>query len=230
MTGIFVTATGTELGKSFICAQLLRLGNQQKISFLPSKPVISGWPTTSNDIVHSDTGILLTASDLLINEENIAAVSPWRYTLPLSPDMAAIAEGHVIDIDALIDFCHKRSQVAKQQGKIHLIEGVGGLMSPINGAFTNLEWLIALKCPCILIAGSYLGSLSHTLTALKVLTMQNVTVRAVVVNETRDSTVGFRDTVNYLKRYIAPIPVLSLTHQSKAPITDSILSLYRLIV
>lgn len=230
MTGIFVTATGTELGKSFICSQLLRFGNQQKIGFLPSKPVISGWPTASADIVNSDTGILLTASDLPINEENIAAVSPWRYTLPLAPDMAATAEGRAIDTGALIDFCHQRTRLAQKLGKMHLIEGVGGLMSPINGAFTNLEWLCALKYPCLLVVGSYLGSLSHTLTALKVLTMQNVTVRAVVVNETLGSTVGFNDTVNYLKKYIAPIPVLSVTHQSKAPIVDSLLSLYRLIV
>lgn len=230
MTGIFVTATGTDLGKTFISAQLLRLANHQNTAFLPSKPVISGWSIVEADVANSDTGKLLTAVGLPINDENISAVSPWRFTQPLSPDMAAIAEQKEIPPQALIDFCQHRTKAAAQQNKIHLIEGAGGLMSPINGSFTNLEWLCALACPCILIVGSYLGSLSHTLTALKVLKMHDIKVLAVVVNETRHSTVGLSDTVNYLKTYIAPTPLLCMTFQIDTEIPDPLLSLYKLIV
>lgn len=208
MTGFFVTATGTEIGKTFITTALVRYAKNQKVSFLPSKPIISGW---SDDIEQSDTGLLLKAAGLLINEANIEALSPWRYTLPLTPDMAAFLENREISISLLMDFCQKRQLLAKERNAIHLIEGAGGLMSPIKGRFTNLEWIKALDYRCILIVGSYLGTLSHTLTALKALESAGIKIAALVVNETPSSKVPLAYTVDYLSA-TAPFPVIEIPH------------------
>jgi dethiobiotin synthetase len=226
MTGFFVTATGTEIGKTFITQALVRYSKTQKIPFIPSKPIISGW---SNEIEESDTGLLLKAAGLAINEANIDAMSPWRFTLPLSPDMAAVAENREMDIQSLIQYCNKQRAFAQRQGAQYLIEGVGGLMSPIKGRFTNLEWIKTLNCRCIVVTGSYLGTLSHTLTALKVLENEGVEIAALVVNETPRSMVPLADTADYLHN-IASFPVIDIPWQQNTISHDYIARLYHALV
>ncbi|MCS5712632.1 dethiobiotin synthase [Candidatus Berkiella aquae] len=230
MAGIFIAATGTEIGKTFITAQLLQYGQHRRQPFWVSKPVISGWPQTAEAIPETDTAILLKAAALPLDDAHIQAISPWRFTLPLTPDMAAKAEGSPIDIDELIAFCQHRSELAKAQGKIHLIEGVGGLMSPINGRFTNLEWIKALNSRCILVTGSYLGALSHTLTALQVLWMQKIEVIAVVVNASFQSRVSLQATSDYLKEYVVDIPVITIPWQQNAAYAHNLPLLYDVLL
>src|SRR5262249_37315350 len=70
-----------------------------------------------------------------------------------------------------------------------LIEGVGGVMVPLGGRHTVLDWMTELKLPLLLVTGSYLGTISHTLTALDVLARRSLTVAAVVVSESAGSPV-----------------------------------------
>lgn len=226
MTGIFVTATGTEVGKTYVSEALIRYAKSQNALILPSKPVISGW--LPDDIEQSDTGRLLKAADLIVNEGNIEAISPWRLTLPLTPDMAAMKENKEINIQELIHFCEQRTLFAKNKGAKHLIEGVGGLMSPIKGRFTNLEWLKALNYRCILVTGSYLGTLSHTLTALRVLQNEGILIAALVVNETPKSSVFLTDTVDYL-RTDGAYPVIEIPWQPTAPSIHHLSPLYEVL-
>lgn len=226
MTGIFVTATGTEVGKTFISTALIRYANRKETAFLATKPIISGWPNSSNGIKDTDTALLIKAQDLPLNEENIAAVSPWRFTLALTPDMAAKAQDDPIDVSKLLDFCKRQEAQAVHQKKIHLIEGVGGLMSPIKGRFTNLEWVKSLQYPCILVVGTYLGALSHTLTALKVLQSEGVGVVALVVNETLNSPVSLAQTVEYLKDHVF-CDVIEMPWQPRDPVDAYIAALYQ---
>lgn len=211
MTGIFVTATGTEIGKTYVSSHLLSV---KKDAFLPSKPIISGWPSKQDEQEQTDTALLLKASGYPLSSKNIDMISPWRFALPLTPDMAALKEGREIDIEKLLDFCKQREELANLQHKQHLIEGVGGLMSPIWGQFTNLEWIKALNYRCILLTGSYLGSISHTLCALKVLNQEKVSIAALVVNETKASTVSLTETCDYYKKYVN-CEVIALPRQEK---------------
>ena len=64
---------------------------------------------------------------------------------------------------------------------IQLIEGAGGVMSPLTESSTNLDLITALGFPVVLVAASYLGCVSHILTALQVLGIQKVTVAAIVL-------------------------------------------------
>jgi dethiobiotin synthetase len=91
-----------------------------------------------------------------------------------------------------------------------LIEGIGGIMVPLDARHTVLDWMTALRLPLVLVAGSYLGTISHTLTALHVLARRNLTTAAVVVNETPDSTVSLNDTVGSIARFADGIDVIAL--------------------
>ena len=64
---------------------------------------------------------------------------------------------------------HSRADaIEKHSGKL-LIEGVGGIVVPLNDRHTVLDWMIALNVPLVLVTGTYLGTLSHTLTCIDVL-------------------------------------------------------------
>jgi dethiobiotin synthetase len=139
--------------------------------------------------------------------EDIARIAPWRYGAALSPDMAARVEGKTLDVDALIGFC--RDAVAAAPGML-LIEGVGGIMVPLDQRRTVLDWMAALRLPLILVAGSYLGTLSHTLTALDVLKRRELRVAAVVVSESEATTVPLGETLCTLANFVGDVTLLAV--------------------
>ena len=85
-------------------------------------------------------------------------------------------------------------------------------MVPLDDRHTVLDWMIELDVPLILAAGSYVGTLSHTLSALDVLDRNGLKVSAVVVNETPGSAAGLDDTAATIRRFSTGIEVLVLPH------------------
>src|SRR5690606_37868088 len=122
-------------------------------------------------------------------------------------DMAAAREGRALDYAALVAFT--RRAIDDRDGTL-LIEGIGGVMVPLDERHTVLDWIADLGIPVLLVAGSYLGTLSHTLTCLDVLRRRSVAIAALVVNETAGATVPLADTVATLRRFSASIPVTAL--------------------
>jgi len=205
MTALFVTATGTDIGKTYVAAGLIRhwLAAGRTVDAL--KPVVSGYEEAT--VAASDPGVLLQALGRTPTAAEVERIAPWRFAAPLSPDMAARREGRAGDYDALLDFCRK--EIAGRRDVL-LIEGVGGIMVPLDDRHTVLDWTAALGLPLLLVAGSYLGSLSHTLTALDVLRTRGLDAKAVVVSETPSSTVALAETVATLERFSPRIPVIAL--------------------
>ena len=204
MAGIFVTGTGTDVGKTFVTAALIRHLRRAGKAVDAFKPVVSGFDPAR--IEASDTGILLAALGRSVAAAEIDRISPWRFSAPLSPDIAARAEGRSIDFKALVDFSR---QAAYGSGTV-LIEGVGGIMVPLDERHTVLDWMSGLRIPVLLVAGSYLGTISHTLTALHVLAQRNLDIAGVVVSESENGGASLDDTVATIARFAVPIEVIGL--------------------
>ena len=99
-----------------------------------------------------------------------------------------------------------------------VIEGVGGAMSPISQDATGLDWLEALGCPTLLVAGSYLGAISHALTTHAAIAARRVAVAGLIVNETPGSTVDLDDTVAALRRFLPGLDVQPLRRDAATPL------------
>jgi dethiobiotin synthetase len=205
MVAVFVTASGTDIGKTYVAEALLRQWRQSGRLVAVLKPLLSGYDPA--DAASSDTGRLLTASGVAITPESIDLVSPWRYAAPLSPDMAAAREGKTVPVDDVIAYCAAAIAEADESGMSLLIEGIGGVMVPLDDTRTVADLIAALGIPAILVGGSYLGSLSHTLTAYEALRARNVTVDSVIVSETPDCDVPLDETRDVLARFVVPVPV-----------------------
>jgi dethiobiotin synthetase len=169
------------------------------------KPVISGFDTATAPA--SDSALLLDALGIPLCDEAIAAISPWRYAAPLSPNMAARAEGRAIDLDEVAAFC--RQELSAGADATVLIEGVGGLMVPLDERRTVLDWIARLNVPILLIAGSYLGAISHTLTCVEVLRSRGLPLAAILVNES-PAGIALQPTVETIAAFAGPSAVFAL--------------------
>ena len=211
MTTLFVTATGTDVGKTFIVTGLVghyRAANRQVDAI---KPVVSGFDPAAPEA--SDPALLIRALGREPTPAELERISPWRFAAPLSPDQAAQREGRSIDFQELVTFC--RRAVAVHRGVL-LIEGIGGVMVPLDAHHTVLDLMSLLRSPAMLVSGSYVGTISHTLTALEVLARRNVEIAAIVVSESPASAASLDETVAAIAHFADVIPVIGLPRPAGA--------------
>jgi len=205
MTAYFVTSTGTDIGKTFVTAGLIRHLREESRPVAALKPLVSGYD--SSVVETSDPAVLLRALGRQVTADEIAAVAPFRFRAPLSPDLAAAREGRSVDVEALLQF--SRDAVAAADGTL-FIEGVGGIMVPLDAKRTVLDWMAALGLPVILVVGGYLGTISHTLTAIDVIAKRSLRIACIVVSEKDNDTVPLDDTVATIARFSGDAEVVGL--------------------
>jgi dethiobiotin synthetase len=202
--GLFITGAGTEVGKTLIACALAHHLRRAERPVKVLKPIISGFdPDLAEE---SDTGLLLRAAGVKVTKAAIAEASPWRYADAISPNMAAARTGTSIDMDAVLEQC----RAALSDDHFTLIEGVGGVMAPVTDEITVLDWMAALGLPAVLVGGSYLGAISHTLTAAAVLIERAVPIRAVVVSESLDPPVPLAQTATTIAGFLPHLPVIAV--------------------
>lgn len=191
MRPIFVTGTGTDVGKTHILSALLEAHRAAGGKARIMKPVISGFDPAQLNA--TDTIRLMRANGDELTGEGVQSVSPWRFKAALSPDMAAFKEGRDLMIDSVVNWCLDRIDRALPT----VIEGAGGVMSPLATDGLNLDLMRELDARPILVTGAYLGAISHTLTALRVMDAHCT----VVVNDYKAAPVPAVDTARSIQRF-----------------------------
>ncbi len=165
-----VHGISTNVGKTHITRQLIKKTNLKFKENFAIKPLISGFDDESFE--KSDNCLLLKACGVENpNLEQVKSISQYLFSHPLSPDIAAKKENIEIDFGKVIDFCEKSIAKLPTDGKL-FIETAGGVCSPCSKthAMADISQSLAHHNPCnILVTVPYLGSLSHTISALKVL-------------------------------------------------------------
>lgn len=197
----FITSTGTGVGKTFVTASLAWQGRMAGRPVAAFKPVISGYGDED-----SDTSALLQAQGLPSDNATLERISPYRFAAPLSPHLAAAREGRRLDFNALLN----TSRAMEQPGGITLIEGVGGIMVPLNETHTTLDWMRSLGWPVVLVVGSYLGTLSHTLSAVATLQHAGVPIHAIIVSASAEAPEALHDTAESLRLFVKDVPIHTL--------------------
>lgn len=204
MSAVFVTGTGTDVGKTFVACGLVAELRRRGRAVAAFKPLASGFDPAQPQA--SDPGALLSALGEPVSLANLDRIAPFRYRAALAPDMAAAAEGKSVDFDTVVAF----SRRAMEAADMVIIEGVGGVMSPIAERHTVIDWIAALGVPALLVSGTYLGAQTHALTALAALQRRSIAVHAVVASETADSSVSLSENMRSLARFTAPVPVVAI--------------------
>lgn len=202
---VFVAGAHTDVGKTFVACALIRAALAAGLSVDALKPVASGFDGT--DWSESDPGRLLAALGRPAADAELDRITPWRFEAPLAPPMAARMEGRDLPLSGLTRLCAER--LAATEADLFVLEGVGGLMSPLADGATGLDLMLALRLPVVLVGGGYLGAMSHTLTALEVLRARGQAVACVVVSQDgQPDAPDFAASLALVAEHAGPTPVM----------------------
>jgi dethiobiotin synthetase len=183
--GLFITGTDTGVGKTHVGSIIARRLRDAELRVGVYKPVLSGY---SQDIARVVAGTIHDCQDddVLLwqaagSPHDLVHVCPQRFQAPLAPHLAARVEGREVDSQLLrsgVDYWRARSDFV-------LVEGAGGLMSPLSENRYNADLAYDLEYPLIIVSPNRLGVMNQTLQAL--VTAANfrggLKVAAVVLND-----------------------------------------------
>lgn len=203
MSAVFVTGAGTDVGKTYVSCALIRALRARGVACDALKPLLSGYDETAP--AGSDPALLLEALAEAVTLQNINRIAPLRYRAPLAADMAARAEGKRVDYDAVLALC--RTRIAAARGVL-LIEGAGGVMSPVDETRSFLDLMRALPTRALIVSGAYLGAISHALTAVEAARAANISVLGLVVSEASEGGPPYDETVASLQTRLPFVPVI----------------------
>ncbi len=181
MRGLFVTATDTGVGKTVVSAALLAAMAAAGKRVRAYKPAVTGLEDDAEIAVRGrwppDHELLAAAAGMDPDE-----VSPLRYGPAVSPHLAAQLAGERIDPAQLLAaaYADEAARADDRAGAL-IVEGVGGLLTPLAEDYTVCDLAIALGLPLLIAARPGLGTINHTLLTLRVARAGGLDVRAVVL-------------------------------------------------
>jgi dethiobiotin synthetase len=220
-TALFIAGGHTDVGKTHVACALIRAARAVGLSVEALKPIASGFDAA--DWSASDPGRLLDALGLEPTLEELDRITPWRFAAPLAPPMAARREGRDLPLSAVAGLCGAR--LAATRADLFVLEGAGGLMSPLTDDATGLDLMLQLDLPAVLVGGGYLGAISHTLTAIEVLRTRQQAVAAVVVSQDADPDApDFAETAALVVAYARGIPVIAAPRSGPADWANALLT------
>ena len=179
----FITSCGTEIGKTLVTATLCWQLRNKAVRVAALKPIASGFD--EDNMASSDAGHIIAALGKEPTIENISAICPWRFKEPVSPHLAAQDSNVRITAAAVAAHCK-----AAANTDIMLVEGAGGVMTPINESETMLDIASELASPALVVVGTYLGGISHALAAITALKTKNIEIAGVIINESVDAAIA----------------------------------------
>ncbi|MEN2994122.1 MAG: dethiobiotin synthase [Thermodesulfovibrio sp.] len=180
--GYFITGTDTAVGKTIVTAAILR-------SFIKKGLKVGAMKAIETGCINKD-GILLPSDGMLLRDmaemnDSLELITPIKLENPLSPLVASRIEEIEIDIDKIF----KAFETLKKKYDYILVEGVGGLMVPINkeekkkSAYYFVRDLIKdMGLPVILVIRPTLGTINHTLLTLEALKNKKIPIKGYIIN------------------------------------------------
>ena len=207
MKPLFVTATDTDIGKTYVCAGLAYALKKSGIDVGIMKPFACGIKQkigfSSNDLT------ILTNAAMVDDAEDI--INPFFFPIPASPYTAAKNLGVKIDIEHVMECFRKLDEIHD----IVLVEGIGGIMTPILKDYAIIDLVKDLMANTIIVTSSKIGTVNHTVLTCNMCKNMNIPIKGLIINNF-DST-GYP--IPELERDLSALtdlPVLcSLPHMKK---------------
>jgi dethiobiotin synthetase len=209
----FVTGTDTGVGKTVLTALLARHLCQKGVKVAAFKPLCSGNRNDARALQRAISGAL-----------SLDEVNPWHFRASLTPLLAARQERMRVRLD---DVC-ARALSLRQRFEVVLIEGAGGLLSPLGEGFTARELIIALRAAPIIVCPNRLGAINQTLLVLSALPAALARRARVVLVSPRHPDNSSRSNRRFLAEMLGPKRVQAVPWLADLSRLDRALSAPRL--
>jgi dethiobiotin synthetase len=172
LRGIFVTGTGTEVGKTVVACVIARTLAARGDRVAVFKPAVSGLDEIAPEL--ADHALLRAAAGSQQSDDEIA---PYRYGPPVSPHLGAELAGERIDPARLV----AAARHAAAGADALVCEGVGGLLVPLTLGYLVRDLARELDLPMVVAANPGLGTINHTLLTIEGARAVGLEVAAVVL-------------------------------------------------
>jgi dethiobiotin synthetase len=175
--GIFVTGTDTGIGKTLITASLAWKFSKIITKICVMKPFATGISEYSKKFRSEDLAILARAIKFEEKQENL---NPYFYPLACSPHMAS----SLLNLPSpSLRYAIKKYKLLQKKYDYLLVEGIGGIMVPLNNKHTLLDFIKLTKLGVIIIATPKLGTFNHILLNVKICQSSGIPIKGIVVNK-----------------------------------------------
>lgn len=208
MSGLFITGTDTEIGKTFVSSLLIKILTKENIKVAGMKPVASGATKVGGILKNEDALSLIQASNVDTSYKN---VNPYVFEEAVSPHIAAEQAEIEIDLDVIKHNFDQLNNISD----VVVVEGVGGWYAPISCHTTVADLAETLRLPIILVVGLRLGCLNHALLTARAIRQSSLPIAGWVANHVKKDFSSADKNITTLKHYLNDFPFLgSVPYQS----------------
>lgn len=203
--GLFVTGTDTGVGKTYVACALAKALRTAGISVGVFKPVATG--------DRNDARQLIAASGV---KEPLDRVNPVFVKIPLAPMVSARFTGWPLDISPV----WKAYAGLRKKYEFTIVEGVGGLLVPVNEKTTVLDMIKRFKLPALVVARPVLGTINHTLLTVRELRRAKVDIAGIVLSGVKKTTLAEKTNPSVIHE-LTGLPVLELPPYGKINLKEN---------
>ena len=212
ISGLFITGTDTGVGKTSVSVAIVRslVGRGLRVGVY--KPVAAG---IGPDEPASDPRLLWEAAGRPLTETEVC---PQRFRAPIAPPASARAEGRQVDEPLL----SAGFRVWSRSSDVVVVEGAGGLFTPLSDRVLNVDLARRLGLPLVLVDSARLGAIGRTLALREAAAARGLRLAAVVLSHVQPLAAGdggpsdpasiARESGRDLARRLDPVPVVMLAH------------------
>lgn len=206
---ILVTGTDTGVGKTLVAGAIGHWFRARGFRVSVLKPCATGCVRRREGLVSEDAEFLAHCSDARFP---LDVICPQRYSEPLAPAVAAERAGRPLDWDAI----DRSVRMMSEQSDVMIVEGVGGVLVPMDARHTFRDVAAWLGSPAVVIARPSLGTINHTLLSVEALRARQIEVSGVVVNRYPAENAGTAEESNprSIEKW-GKVPVLCLVPDEK---------------
>ena len=209
MAGLTILGTDTEVGKTYVACRIIESLVREGVAVGTYKPVASGAPS----LEQSDGFKLWQASG---HRGALSEVTPQHFSAPFAPPIAAELENKQVSDKTIMDGALHWAG----RSEILILEGAGGLMSPISWTMTNASLALELQFPVVLVSENRLGVVNQVLTTLVAARSIGLKVCSIVLNDVHpvadlSANSNQRLLLKFIERYPDPPGITRLEHESK---------------
>ena len=151
---LFITGTDTGTGKTVLTTLLVQFLRERGVNAAALKPVCSGGRDDARKIFAALDGAL-----------TLDEINPWHFRAPIAPLLAARQENRRVKLSQVL--AHARA--VQKRFDVLLVEGAGGLLSPLGENFNSRDLILALRAIPIVVAQNKIGAVNHVLLTLEAL-------------------------------------------------------------
>ena len=208
-----IVGTDTGIGKTYVTVEILNYLNSNGFNASALKPISAGLIQSINGVVvNEDVEKLFQASKTKLPYTQI---SPISLQLPIAPHIAAKIENIDLNVNNIIAKTEESIQILSKTEDYILIEGVGGIMVPLNNTETYIDLLKTWQHQVILVVGVKLGCLNHTLLTIATLLEKSINVVGWIANCISEDMPYLKENVEYLSQKLT-MPLLGVVAHNAA--------------